>query len=186
MKPILITLCFCLFAFFSLGQKTTFESGYLVTDTGDTLRGEVKYNKKKEQDCYNKVFFKDASGVQKNYKPSKKITAYGFNDQHFVVMDFENEPKFYKVLARGEINLYKMMFEEISMNQPVLGGEYFVVLQSDEKTLLPVKEGRFKRQMFDLMKDNTEFIKDYIDEKSLNENQAAEVIKKYNHWRASQ
>jgi hypothetical protein len=74
---------------------------------------------------------------------------------------------------------------EISMIGEDLSDD-IVVLKSDEKTLVPVKEGRFKRQMFDLMRDNTAFIKDYIDEKSLNENQAAEVIKKYNHWRASQ
>jgi len=186
MKSCLIAIIFYLSTIYSIAQKATLEKGYIVNEKGDTIKGEVKYNPKKEQDCYSKVFFKDEAGVQKNHKPGKKVKAYGFKDEHYIAMDFENEPKFYRVLAMGEINFYKMMFEEISMNQPVLGGDYFIAHKADEKSLTAVREGKFKKQMLEWMKDNTEFIADYQDEKNLNEESAIIVIKKYNAWKANQ
>lgn len=186
MKYFVSALIVCFLIFNATAQKISFEKGYIVNEKGDTLRGEVKFNPKKEQDCYNKVFFKDEAGIQKNYKPGKKATAYGFKDQHFIAMDFENEPKFYKILATGEINFYKMLVEEISMNQPVLGGDYFIAHKKDIKDLTAVREGKFKKQMSEWMKDNTEFISDYEDEKTFNEETATEAVKKYNAWKASQ
>jgi hypothetical protein len=183
MKYLLIALFMSICAFYATAQKMTFEKGYVVNDKGDTIKGEIKYNPKKEQDCYSKVVIKDGSGALKNYKPNK-ARAYGFNDQRYVAMDFEGEPKFLRVLAEGEINLYKMMFEEISMNQPVVGGEYFISQRADDKKKIPVKEGKFKKQMTELMKDNTQFISNYEDEKTFNEANATEVIKKYNAWKA--
>lgn len=172
---------------FSLSSATaqiTFVKGYLINDKGDTLRGEIKYNPKKEGDCYSKVYFKDANGVIKNYKP-KKAKGYGFNDQHFVSMDFEGEPKFYRVLAGGEINFYRMAYEEIRMNQLVLGGEYFISRKDEPDKLTSVKEGRFKKQMTEWMKDNPEFINEFEESKDFNADNAAEVVRKYNAWKAS-
>lgn len=165
--------------------QAKFVKGYLVNDKGDTLRGEVKYNPKKEQDCYNKVYFKDASGAIKNYKP-KKAKAYGFEEQHFVAMDFEGEMKYYRVLAVGEINLYRMAYEEIRMNQPILGGGYYLAHKGENAKLTEVKEERFKKQMTEWMKDNTEFLADYEDSRDFNAGNAAEVIRKYNAWKAAQ
>lgn len=165
--------------------QAKFVKGYLVNDKGDTLQGEVKYNPKKEQDCYNKVYFKDATGAIKNYKP-KKAKAYGFDDQNFVAMDFEGELKFYRVLAAGEINLYRMAYEEIRMNQPILGGGYYLGHKGDYTKLTEVKEERFKKQMNDWMKDNPEFLNDYEDTKDFNAENAAAVIRKYNAWKATQ
>lgn len=182
MKHLLPALFISLTSYTAQAQ-ITFIKGYLVNEKGDTLRGEVKYNPKKEQDCYNKVFFKDETGAQKNYKPGKKAKAYGFNDQNFVAMEFENEMKFYRVLATGEINLYKMMYEVISMNEPILGGEYFISHKKEETKLTAVKEGKFKKQMTEWMKENPEFIEGYEDEKNLNAENATEVIKKYNAWK---
>lgn len=176
-----------LFSFGAIAQKNApkivFLKGYMVNEKGDTLKGEVKFNPKKEQDCYNKVFFKDATGVQKNYKP-KKIKAYGFEDQHFVAMEFENELKYYRVLTSGDIYFYKIMYEMISMNQPVIGSVYYISHKND-KNLKEVKEGKFKKQMADWMKDNPEFLNNYDEDKEFNAESAAEVIKQYNGWKAS-
>lgn len=185
MKYCFSAMFLCLCALCATAQKFTFEKAYLVTEKGDTLRGEIKYNEKKEQDCYSKITFKDQNGVVKNYKPNK-AKAYGFNDQNFIAGEFEGEPKFLRVLVTGEINLYKMMFEEISMNHPVVGGEYFITRQSSDKKMTPVKEGKFKKQMTEWMKDNTEFVNNYEEEKELNEAKAIDLIKQYNAWKASQ
>lgn len=177
-----LTLIGSLAVFHSHGQ-ITFIKGYLINDKGDTLKGEVKFNPKKEQDCYNKVFFKDTNGVVKNYKP-QKVKGYGFNGQNFVSMEFDNEMKYYRVLASGEINLYRMMYEMISMNQPVVGSEYYISRQAEPTKLTVVKEGKFKKQMTEWMKDNPEFITDFEDTKELNSENAAEAVRKYNAWKA--
>lgn len=164
--------------------KIVFLPGYIVNEKGDTLKGEVKYNPKKEQDCYSKVFFKDQAGTQKNYKP-KKVKAYGFDGKHFMAMEFENELKYYRVLTTGSINFYKIMYEMISMNQPVIGAVYYISHKDDSK-LKEVKEGKFKKQMTEWMKDNTEFLNNYEDEKEFNVESATEVIRQYNAWKAGQ
>ncbi len=170
------------FAVCSAPAQITFVKGYVVNEKGDTLKGEVKYNPKKEQDCYNKVYFKDATGAIKNYKP-KKSKAYGFNERHFAAMDFEGEMKYYQVLAIGEINMYKIMYEMISMNQPILGAEYFISHKKDPANLTSVKQGKFKKQMTDWMKDHPDFINDFDDDKDFDSDTAIEVIKKYNAWK---
>ncbi len=163
--------------------KPEFYKGYVVTDKGDTIRGEVKYNPKKEQDCYSKVAFKDENGVMKNYKP-KKAVAYGFNGQHYVAMEFDGEMKYYQVLSSGELMLYKMMYEMISMNQLVMGSVYYIAHKGD-KSLKEVKESKFKKQMAEYMKDNPEILEGYDDGKDFNAESAIEVVRQYNTWKAS-
>src|ERR1041385_6306165 len=80
----------------------TFVKGYIVNEKGDTLRGEVKTNPKKEHESYQRVTFKDASGAQKNYKPAK-IKGYGFENNHFISFGKDDEATFYRVLVSGPI-----------------------------------------------------------------------------------
>jgi hypothetical protein len=166
----------------SATAQTTFVKGYIVNEKGDTLRGEAKINPKKEIDSYNKIFFKDGSGVQKNYKPTK-LLAYGYEGQHFVSMDCEGEKKFYKVLATGEINFYKLGYEAMRMNEIIFQEEYYIS-RPDNKDLVLVKEGKFKKQMTDWMKDNPEFLNSYGDDKKFDPEKATEIINQYNSWKA--
>ena len=167
-----------------LKSQVTFVKGYVVDAKGDTLKGEVKLNPKKENDVYLKVFFKDASGVIKTYKPNK-IKGYGYNELTFISMDSEGEPTFYNVLARGEINFYKLMFEALRMNKAVFEAEYYIA-PPDNKKLTIVREGKFKKQLGDWMKDNPEFLASYEDEKVFDADKATSLIKQYNAWKASQ
>lgn len=181
MKYSLVVLFILFSAIYSQGQ-VTFVKGYIVNLKGDTLKGEAKINPKKELESYNKVFFKDESGVQKNYKP-EKLQAYGYEGHHFVSMDSEGEKKFFKVLSRGTINFYKLGYEGLRMNNIVFEVEYYLS-HSGDKELELVKEGKFKKQMTEWMKDNTEFINTYGDEKNFNAERALEIISNYNDWKA--
>ncbi len=163
--------------------QISFVKGYLVGEKGDTIKGEVKINPKKEQDYYSKVMFKDASGVQKNYKPNK-VKAYGFDNNHFVSIGQGDEVKFFKRMTNGYILLYKEAFEVVVMNETSFDYDYFLFKEGDKK-MTEVKEGKFKKQLQDWMKDNAEFAEDYKDEKKLNAESAVEVINKYNEWKKS-
>lgn len=164
---------------FGLQSQITFVKGYIVNDKGDTLEGEVKVNPKKEQDNHNKVFFKDAQGVQKNYKPNK-VKAYGYENNHYIAMDLDGEEKYFKAIARGEISLYKMIFEEVKMNESTFVPEYFLIKKGDKK-MTDVKVSKFKKQLGEMMSGSAGYVSDYEDSKTLDEAKAAEVINKYNN-----
>lgn len=179
-KLTLVTFLSC-FTFTILEGQITFTKGYLVNDKGDTLRGEVKVNPKKEQDNYARVTFKDESGTQKNYKPAK-IKGYGFNNEHFVSLTNKDEQLFYKRLTNGPFFLYKSSFEVVVMNKAAFEFEYFLFKEGDKK-LTSVKENKFKKQLKEWMEDNEEIAEGYVDEKNFNVESAIEVINKYNTWK---
>jgi hypothetical protein len=181
---LVLTAFLAALAFSATKAQVTFTKGYLVNEKGDTLRGEVKLNPKKEQDYYARVTFKDASGTQKNYKPAK-VKAYGFDNEHFVSIINNDEGLFYKRLTNGAILLYKGAFEVVVMNKATWEFEYFLFKQGDKK-LTDVKEGKFKKQLQEWMKDGQEYAEAYNDsDKKLNVESAIEVINKYNDWKRS-
>jgi hypothetical protein len=181
----LVLLSFVFLCGLNARSQSTMVKGYVVTDKGDTLKGEVKINPKKEIDNYNKVTFKDESGMQKIYKP-KKTLGYGFNDEHYIAMDSQDdEKKFYKVLATGDINFYKYGFEFMRMNAVNFEVEYYVS-KAGTKELILIKESKFKKQIADLMEDNAELVDAYGDEKKFDYEKALETITSYNAWKAKQ
>ena len=167
----------------SIAQSTLLK-GYIVTLKGDTLKGEVKINPKKEIDNYSKVTFKDETGLQKMYKPNKTL-AYGFNDEHYIAMDSQDdEKKFYRVLANGEINFYKLGYESMRMNALSFELEYYIS-KAGSKDLVLVKESRFKKQVSEMMSDNLEFAEAYGDDKKFDFEKALESITNYNAWKTT-
>lgn len=173
-------------AFLPLGAQTYYEKGYLVNDKGDTLRGEVKLNQKKEFEVYTKLTFRDEKGVQKNYK-FEKVKAYGFKERQFLKMDYGSEEYFYEVLAQGPISYFKIVFEALYAKTVELETEYFIK-KAESKKVLPMKASKFKKTMTDWMEDHPEFINAYEEPepKKFDEAKAIEVIVQYNSWKANQ
>jgi hypothetical protein len=186
MKPVSLKQLFLLvffIPFFNGLSQITFVKGYMINDKGDTLKGEVKINPKKEQDNHKKVFFKDASGTQKNYKPNK-VKGYGYDNNHYVAFNFDDEPMFYKRMTTGPIYLYKSAFEVVVMNEATFDFEYFLFKEGDKK-MTEVKTGKFKKQLQEWMSGQAGFANDYKEEKKFNAESAVEVINKYNDWKKS-
>jgi len=181
MKKFSLLLFICLSSVLSTAQSSMVKA-YIITEKGDTLRGEAKINPKKEIDNYSKVNFKDETGLQKMYKPNK-IKGYGFNNEHFVSMDSEEEKKFYQVLATGEVNFYKLGYEAMRMNAPIVEVEYYVSRKGETELFL-IKESKFKKQVGEFMKDNQEFINAYGEEKKFDLEKAVAAITQYNTWKA--
>ena len=183
MKKCFLAVSICCGAFLAPAQSALVK-GYIVTEKGDTLKGEAKINPKKEIDNYSKVNFKDESGLQKMYKPNK-IKAYGFKGENYVSMDSEDEKKFFRVLSTGDINFFKLGYEAMRMNELVFEVEYYIAHPGDKELFL-VKESKFKKQLSEWMKDNLEFINDYGDEKKFDFEKALTAITNYNSWKAGQ
>lgn len=180
MRKILSILFGCaLFSF--AGAQSAFVKAYIVNTAGDTIKGEVKVNPKKELTNFNKVTFKDESGVQKIYKP-EKIKAYGFGDQHFVSYESDGETFFFNRVISGEISLFKLGIESMRMNKPVYEEVYYLSHASNHE-LIEVKEGRFKKQLTEWTKDYPDLIEEYGDDKKFEIEKAKEVIMHYNNWK---
>jgi hypothetical protein len=162
--------------------QNNFVKSYIVNEKKDTIWGEAKVNAKKESDAFDKIYFKDAAGIQKTYR-ANKIMAYGVNDDHFISLDNAGEPQFYKVLARGEINLYMVVYEGMQMNEPTYDRVYYLA-KPDNKKLVVVKQNKFKKQISEWMKENPEFIANYEDNKELDVEKAVAVISQFNSWKA--
>lgn len=182
MKKTALILTLTVFTFSAFSQ-VTFVKGYLIDTDGDTLKGEIKMNPKKDFDLFNKVFFKDESGVQKNYKPDK-VKGYGFDNKNFISSTYENEPMFYKVLCKGPVMLYEMMYETQIMNEISYKSEYFVARKEDKEytRLKPVK---YKKQLSEFMKDNTDIAQNAEEEKKFEIEKVMELVNQYNDWAKS-
>ena len=152
----------------------------MITIAGDTLKGEVKMNPKKEFDNYNKVFFKDASGVQKNYKPDK-VRGYGFDNKHFITSKYDGEPTFFKVLSRGHIMLFEMMYEMQQMNEIAVKNEYYIAKKEDTE-YAKLKENKYKKQLTELMKDNPDILANADEDKKFEIEKVVELVNQYNDW----
>jgi len=166
--------------------QTYYEKGYLVSEKGDTIRGEVKLNQKKEFEVYTKVTFRDEKGVQKNYK-LEKVKAYGFKNRNFFKMEYGSEEYFYEVLAVGAISFYKIVFEALYAKTVELETEYFIK-KAEGKKVSSMKSSKFKKTMLDWMEDHPEFINAYEEPepKKFDEAKAIEVINQYNALKAVQ
>lgn len=177
-------LVFILFAALSItgmNAQNTFVKGYVITEKGDTIKGDVKLNPKKEIELYTKLTFKDPSGLQKMFKPLK-TKGYGYDQNHFITMqDSEGEMKFAKVLVLGPISLYKLGFEGLKMNTVVVEFEYYLVsTENNDKEM--IKESKYKRQLNEWMRDNVSFL-EANDEKKFDEQKVIDIINQYNTWK---
>jgi hypothetical protein len=177
--PAIFALFFCLNTF----SQISFVKGYMITMTGDTLKGEVKTNPKKEFDSFNKVFFRDATGVQKNYKPDK-VKGYGFENKHFIASKYDGEPMFYKVLSHGPVMLFEMMYEMQQMNEIIYKTEYYVAKKEDPE-YAKLKEGKYRKQLGELMKDNPEIIANSDEDKKFEIEKVVDLVNQYNNWAKS-
>jgi hypothetical protein len=177
--PTLILVFFCFSAF----SQISFVKGYMITMSGDTLQGEIKTKPKKEFDSFNKVFFKDASGVQKDYKPDK-VKGYGFGNKHFIASKYDGEPMFYKVLSNGHVMLFEMMYEMQQMDEIIYKTEYYVAKKEDAE-YSKLKEGKYRKQLGELMKDNPEIITNTEEDKRFEIGKVVDLVDQYNNWARS-
>jgi hypothetical protein len=159
------------------------KAGYVLTATGDTMKGEIKVNPKKEFDFYSRVTLKKSEEEKKSFTPAK-AKEFCFDGTRFVSRPVEGEESFVKCLSCGAINLYEHQYEWQSGNSIVYKSEYFIE-KADSKEMIRVKSMHFKKIVDDYMGDNAELVKD-VHDKKYDFDQLTEVVQQYNTWVKSQ
>lgn len=169
--------------FISARAEYVWKSGYVVLVTGDTVKGEVRYNTKKEIDLYSKVQIKLSETEKKSYNPAK-VKSYSYEDVTFVTRKIGGELAFVKVLTSGRINVFEFQYEIQRGSEINVEKEYFIentTKAADEPQKL--KFAKFKKTAIELMADHTELIERIQEEdKKYELSDCIALVEEYNEW----
>lgn len=161
-----------------LAAQATFYPGYIILLTGDTLKGEIKMNPKKDLDLYSRVTFKKGNEAPKVYK-ANKIKEYKVDDLVFVSRNIDGEQVFIKRISSGAVTLYESKFEVMQMNEIKQKVDYYME-KGGETGPVKIKSGKFKKQVADAMADNEEIVK-ALEENKYEYDNIVEVFDEYNN-----
>lgn len=179
MNKNILTISFLLLVFQAISQ-VTFEKGYIITLKGDTIRGEIKRNPKKDVELYTKIMFKISENEKKTYNATK-IKEYNIKEQLFIAKQIDNENVFVRRVAVGAINLYEYEYEDQGPSgDAAINTDYYVQKMGKEEWI-KLKENKFRKQLAELMSDNKEIVAE-LEDKKIALDKILEIIEKYNSW----
>lgn len=157
--------------------QVKFYKGYVLLLNGDTLKGELKRNLKKEYDNFAKATFRKSEGAETKSYRADKIKEYCVDGIVFVSRNVDGEQVFVKRLSKGAVNLYESQIEVLQMNELKVKSDYYMEKEAGE--FVKIKSGKFKKQMTDVMGDNEEIVKG-LEEKKYDYDNIVEVFNAYN------
>ena len=167
--------------------ELVWKTGYVILNSGDTVKGEIKYNTKKELPLFTKVSLRNAENVTKNYKPDD-IREYCYEETHFLTRTMDKELVFLKLVSSGNINLFEWQYEIYHGDQTQVEKDFYIEkIGSAEKEPQKLKGNKFRKMVSELMSDNTELVNRVEnDNKKYEINEMQSVIEEYNEWYAEQ
>lgn len=185
-KHVTLILLLVLGAFSAANAELVWKTGYVIMNNGDTLKGEIKYNTKKELSLFSKVPFRQGE-VVKTYKPDQ-IKEFSFEETRFLTRTMDKELVFLKLVSEGAINLFEWQFEMQHGEKMVVDSDYYIEkVGSSEKEPQKLKGNKFKKTVSELMTDNTELVaRVEADDKKYEFGEMKSVIEEYNVWYAEQ
>ncbi len=180
MKITTIISCLLLsVACFSQSKKVpdVFETAYVVTLKGDTLRGHLKMPKLNKHEIYQKISFRDKTNKLKMFPPDK-IKGYSFGGYFYKSAFFDNKPAFFKVLSDGKASLYQICFELNENGEKVEIHDFCVKTEEKgEEKLAILEEKGLKKQLKDIFKPNKTLVQKISEQKEIQCN--AETLEPY-------
>lgn len=151
--------------------------GYVILLNGDTLKGEVKKNPKKEFDNFAKASYRKKENVDMKTYNATKIKEYCVDGVVFVSRNIDGEQVFVKRLSKGNVCLYEAQVEVLQMNEIKVKSDYFMEKEGGE--FVKIKSGKFKKQVTEVMADNEDIVK-ALEEKKYDYDNIVELFKEYN------
>lgn len=155
-RTVFVLLAFSLFGT-APAKAQNYQSGYVITEEGDTLHGFIKDRKAAPfGKLYSKIKFKSAEYGRRKFSTGQ-IKAYQCGSDFFRSVWIEDESEFFqnrlmsapyhgkkqfvKILAEGSVSLWYLEYEDESGIQ---GQSYFK--RSDNYYLQPVRSGVFNKR----------------------------------------
>lgn len=187
MKRNLTLLILLVFGGFTAAKaELVWKAGYVILANGDTLKGEIKYNTKKELSLFSKVTFRQAEKV-KNYKP-EDLKEFCYEETRFLTRTMDKELVFLKLVSEGAINLFEWQFEMMHGEQTIVDMDYYIEkVGGTDKEPQKLKGNKFKKTVAELMADNSELVARVdAESKKYEIGEMKSVIEEYNGWYADQ
>lgn len=181
MKKLLsFLLLFSAGIFTSAYAETVYKSGYVILTSGDSVKGDIRINTKKELPLFQKVALKQGEAT-KTYKPAQ-VKEFGFEGTLFVARKIDGEMQFVKVISSGQVNLYEWQYELQRGPEVIIESEYFIE-KNGSAELQKAKSAKFKKSVAELMSDNTELVtRVQNDDKKYDIAEIKQVCDEYNTW----
>ena len=140
---------------FSQAKKTpdVFESAYVVTLKGDTIKGQVKIPKTKKMELFQKISFKDPANKVRLYTPDK-INGYGYGNYYYISAFHNNKSCYFKVLSKGKASLFQTGFEMIDEGIATDIIEFCAMEENSDGQFKVLTANSIKKQLKDIFKSN--------------------------------
>ena len=187
MKKILsLLLVFSTATFTSLDAQLVWKSGYVILTSGDSVKGDIHVNPKKELDLFSKVTLKSLI-TTKTYH-ANQVKEYGFENEHFVARKVDDDMQFLKAISSGRVNLYELQYEEQRGSDIVVESDYYME-KNDGTSTEPqkVKANKFKKTVEEMMSDNSDLVtRVQGDDKKYEIADMESVVDEYNSWYVKQ
>jgi hypothetical protein len=161
----------------------TSSQGYVVTNKGDTLKGEIIERDKKTGLRFegDKIKLIISPTEKKSYSPGK-IKMYYNGENVFESVEYKSEEfAFMQVVDKGELTLYQLDLERDKKGEIEVYETQYYVKKTTEKAAIRIKENNFKKDIGALVKDNEDML-DEVNNKDLVFEDLEKVIKDYNAW----
>jgi len=174
---VVVVTTIIVFHFKSFAQ-VKYYPGYVIMLKGDTLKGEIKKNPKKEFDNFVKAAYRKSEGNEiKTFNPTK-ITEYCVDGVKYVSRNIEGEQVFIKLISAGVVNLYEAQIEVYQMNDLKIKSDFFME-KIGEVGPVKIKSGKFRKQVQEVMADNEDIVKG-LEDKTYDYENIVEVFNTYN------
>ncbi len=127
-----------------------FVEGYVIMNTNDTIRGQIKY-KNKEEVLDKVTVLLDAE----NKKIIKASEIKSFSaDEDYITHKLNGEAVFMKVLSQGYYSLYEYQMP------PEQGSKYQMYYRKENGKIQMINISNWKKQVEELISDNAQLVAD--------------------------
>ena len=168
-------------AFSQASKGLTFVDGWVKTNKGDTLRGQVCYENSKTGERMDKIYFVDANNSKKRMG-AEKLASFGFDGRIYDFVDVGDG--FGKVVMQrviqGDITMFYAWFKSESSTPQKFTYERAIFLKREGRDeLFEVLERKFEKTMSSYFKGDEDIIQ-MIKENKWTANDMEKIVAAYN------
>ncbi len=163
-----------------LKGQNTYIPGYYIDKSGDTIRGEIKYNPDKETELYKKLYFRtDDKSPPKQFQATQ-IREFSCDDKVFESVKFSGQPRFMKILCKGRVMLYEHL--NTTTNEFHEAGEtsYVMIKDHEDKIVEVFLDNHMKKELKEYLHEDEKSLEEIQHMGKVNLEHVKQVIKSYN------
>lgn len=162
----------------ALFGQAEYAQGFIVNTKGDTVKGEIKLNRKNEMEIYTKVMFREKNpGPARQLVPSK-IHGFSFDGLEYASVRQDNQWVFMQVVCRGKITFFEYK-PPVAMGNERMQSQYFLMKGGYEEMVQFFVDSKAKKHLKEYIADDKTLLKE-IESETMDYSGLVQTINKYN------